>query len=83
MKNEFKELNFGYDWDKCSKDVMLNRVSFDGEKIVLPDGMTYRILMLSLKKNQLIWMCLKKVEEFVKAGLTVIAPRPPESHRID
>ncbi len=47
MKNELKDLNFGYDWDKCSKEVMLDRVSFDGEKIVLPDGMSYRILMLA------------------------------------
>ena len=50
MKEEFPELNFGYDWDKCSRDVILNRVSFDGKKIVLPDGMCYRILMLPPEK---------------------------------
>jgi len=75
MKNELEELNFGYDWDKCSKEVMLNRVSFDGEKIVLPDGMTYRILMLPPEES-IDLDVLKKVEKLVKAGLTVIAPRP-------
>jgi len=75
MKNEFKELNFGYDWDKCSRDVMLDRVSFDGERIVLPDGMSYRILALS--PEELIDLdVLNKVEKMVKEGLTVIAPRP-------
>jgi hypothetical protein len=75
MKNEFKELSYGYDWDKCSKDVLLNRVFFDGEKIVLPDGMSYRILMLPQEKS-IDLEVLNKVEELVKAGLTVIAPRP-------
>ncbi len=36
--------------------VLLDRVSFDGEKIVLPDGMSYRILMFpdegSIDENQ-------------------------------
>jgi hypothetical protein len=54
---------------------MLNRVSFDGEKIVLPDGMTYQILMLPPEES-IDLDVLKKVEELVKAGLTVIAPRP-------
>jgi len=75
MKNEFEDLNFGYDWDKCSKEVMLNGVSFDGEKIVLPDGMTYSILMLSPEES-IDLDVLKKVEDLVEAGLTVIAPRP-------
>lgn len=28
LKEEVDNLNFGYDWDKCSKDVILNRLSF-------------------------------------------------------
>jgi len=75
MKNELKELDFGYNWDKCSKEVMLNRVSFDGEKLNLPDGMTYRILMMPPEES-IDLDVLKKVEKLVKAGLTVIAPRP-------
>ncbi|MBC8004156.1 MAG: glycoside hydrolase family 2, partial [Verrucomicrobia bacterium] len=47
LKEDLAELNIGHDWDKCSKDVILNRLSFDGEKIVLPDGMNYRVLMLA------------------------------------
>jgi hypothetical protein len=75
MKNEYKELDFGYDWDKCSRDVLMNRVSFDGEKIVLPDGMNYRLLVLP-EEESIDLDVLKKVEKLVKAGLNVIGPRP-------
>jgi len=77
LKEELPELKFGYDWDKCSKDVILNRVSCDGKKIVLPDGMSYRVLMLAPEKAIDINV-LKKVESLVKAGITVISPRPVE-----
>lgn len=77
LKEDFPELNFGYDWDKCSKDIILNRVSFDGEKIVLPDGMSYRVLMLTPEKA-IDLNVLKKVESLVNSGMTVISPRPEE-----
>lgn len=75
MKNEFKELDFGYDWDKCDKKVLLERVSFEDGKIVLPDGMTYKLLMLQPEKSVDLDV-LKKIEKLVIKGLTVIAPRP-------
>ena len=46
LKEEVDDLNFGYDWDKCSKDVILNRLSFSEGKIRLPDGMSYQVLIL-------------------------------------
>jgi hypothetical protein len=75
LKEEYPELKFGYDWDKCSKDVILNRVSFDGEKIVLPDGMSYRVMVLAPEKS-IDLNVLKKIESLVNAGMTVVAPRP-------
>ena len=75
LKEDLPELNFGYDWDKCSKDVILNRLSFDGEKIALPDGMCYRILMLAPEKA-IDLNVLKKVESLVNAGMTLVAQRP-------
>jgi hypothetical protein len=77
LKEDFAELNFGYDWDKCSKDVILHRVSFDGEKIVLPDGMSYRLLVLTPEKA-IDLSVLKKVELLVNSGMTVLSPRPLE-----
>ena len=78
LKEDFPELNFGYDWDKCSKEVILNRLSCKDGKIFLPDGMSYRVLMLPPEKA-IDLNVLKKVETLVNEGMTVIAPRPEES----
>lgn len=75
LKEEMPELNFGYDWDKCSKEVILNRSSVVDGKLVLPDGMSYRLLVLAPEKS-IDLKVLKKVEALVNAGLTVLAPRP-------
>lgn len=75
LKEELPELKLGYDWDKCSKDVVLNRVSFDGQKIVLPDGMSYRVMMMDPKKG-IDLTVLKKLEMLVKNGMTLISSRP-------
>jgi len=77
LKEELPELNFGYDWDKCSKDVILNRVSFQNGKIVLPDGMSYRIMMLPPEKA-IDLNVLRKLEQLVKDGMTLIGTRPTE-----
>ena len=75
LKSEYPELNFGYDWDKCSKDVILNRLEFDGKKLVLPDGMSYNVLVLT--PNQALNLdVLKKVKKLISAGATVISPKP-------
>jgi hypothetical protein len=78
LKEDYPELKFGYNWDKCSKDVILNRVSFDGEKIVLPDGMSYKVMVLAPEKS-IELNVLKKIESLVNAGMTVVAPRPEKT----
>jgi hypothetical protein len=75
LKEDLPELKFGYDWDKCSKDVVLNRVTFDGQRIVLPDGMSYRLMMMDPKKG-IDLAVLKKLEILVKNGMTLISSRP-------
>ncbi len=77
LKEELPELNFGYDWDKCSKDVILNRVSVRDGKIVLPDGMSYSVMMLGPEKG-IDLNVLRKLEQLVKDGMTLIGPRPTE-----
>jgi len=36
----------GYDCDYCNPDVLLTRMSVRGGRVVLPDGMSYRLLVL-------------------------------------
>ncbi|MEP6748216.1 MAG: glycosyl hydrolase [Bacteroidota bacterium] len=74
LKEDVKDLGFGHDWDKCSKDA-LEKTSVKENIIVFPDGMRYRLLVLPQETNIDINV-LRKVEMLVKAGLTVIAPRP-------
>jgi len=75
LKEDLPELNFGYDWDKCSKEIILNRIAVENGKIVLPDGMSYRVLMLAPEKA-IDLKVLRKIEALVNAGMTVVAPRP-------
>lgn len=78
LKEDLPELNFGYDWDKCSKEIILNRVSVKDGAIVLPDGMSYRVLMLPNEKA-IDLNVLRKIEQLVKDGMTLIGPRPSET----
>ncbi len=75
LKDEYKELSDGYNWDKCSKDILLDRVSVENGKLVLPDGMSYRVLVLP-GEEAINLDVLRKIEELVKQGITVISPRP-------
>ncbi len=66
----------GYDYDYINADVLLNRmsVSEDG-KLLLPDGMSYSVLVLP-NSGRMTFHVLKKINELVKAGATVIGPKP-------
>jgi hypothetical protein len=78
VKEDIKDLAFGYDWDKCSKDVLLNKVYVKNNKLFFPDGMSYRVLVLPNEKA-IDHVLLRKLETLVKAGLTIIGPRPERS----
>ncbi|MBO9621101.1 MAG: glycoside hydrolase family 2 [Niabella sp.] len=78
LKDEFPQLHFGYDWDKCSRDVVLKRLAVQNGKIVLPDGMQYRLLVLPPEKAISLDV-LKKIETLVKEGLILYGPRPKEA----
>jgi len=78
LKEDLQELNFGYDWDKCSKEIIQNRVSVKDGKIVLPDGMSYRVLLIPNEKA-IDLNVLRKLDQLVNSGMTLIGPRPTEA----
>jgi hypothetical protein len=45
-KHDDPALGFGYDYDYCNAEVLLTRMSVKDGRIVLPDGMSYRLLVL-------------------------------------
>lgn len=75
LKEEVDDLDYGYDWDKCSKDVVLDRLSCEGGKIVLPDGMSYKVLVLP-PYAQIDLDVMKKIEKLVKEGMVLIGEPP-------
>ena len=68
-------LGKGYDYDVCNEDVLLTRLSVKDGKIVLPDGMSYRVLVLPAT-TKMPAPVAQKLLELVQAGATVIGPKP-------
>ncbi len=65
----------GYDHDNCNLDALLNRVSVKAGRLVLPDGMSYQILVLP-NNSPMAPEALAKIAVLVEAGATVVGPRP-------
>lgn len=65
----------GYDYDVVTSEVILNRMAVKDGHLVLPDGMSYRVLVLP-DREVISLPVLRKLKELVAAGATVIGPRP-------
>lgn len=69
----------GYDFDYVNADVLINRMSVDAAgRIVLPDGMSYRLLVLP-EIDRMTLPVLRKLRELVNSGATVLGPKPLRS----
>ena len=65
----------GFDHDNCNLDALLRRVSVKAGRLVLPDGMSYRMLVLP-NNSPMAPAALEKIAALVEAGATVAGPRP-------
>jgi hypothetical protein len=65
----------GYDFDVVNSDVILNRMSVEKGRIVLPDGMSYSCLILPDQAHMPLAVLLK-LEMMVKEGATIIGEKP-------
>ncbi len=68
-------LGEGYDYDCSNADVLLTRMSFKDGRIVLPDGMSYRVLILP-DDQPMALNALQKLADLIQAGATVVGPPP-------
>lgn len=68
----------GYDYDDCTAEVVLTRMSVRDGRLVLPDGMSYRLLVLP-QTTTMTPPLLRKIKDLVEAGATVVGPRPLKS----
>lgn len=65
-------LGKGYTYDVVSDEVLLDRMSAKDGKIVLSDGMSYRVLVVDLEDEAVSPQALAKIVELAKAGATVV-----------
>ena len=65
-----------YDYDRINTEILLTRMSVKDERIILPDGLSYRVLVLS-GNEPLPVEVLRKLSALVEAGATIIGARPP------
>ncbi len=74
----FPDVPKGYDFDLCSMDALLNRMTCRDGRLVMPDGMSYRLLMLPDDTN-MTPQVLRKIKELADAGATIVGPKPVRS----
>lgn len=68
----------GYRFDGCAPDLLLARMAVKDGRLVLPDGMSYRVLVLP-ERETMTPTLLRKVRDLVDAGATVVGPRVRKS----
>ena len=71
----------GYDYDVVNSDVILNRMQVVDSRITLPNGMSYRVLVLPERPDMPVKV-LEKLEELVKAGATILGPKPTRTNTL-
>lgn len=69
------KLGAGYDYDVITEEALLERAGVKEGRIVLPDGMSYRLLVLAPEKT-ISLPVLRKVRALVEAGAKVVGQRP-------
>ncbi len=66
----------GYDYDTINADVLLNRMTAGDEgRLVLPDGMSYRILVLP-QTDRIRPELLRKIRSLAAGGAIIVGPKP-------
>ncbi|NOX55604.1 MAG: glycoside hydrolase family 2, partial [Planctomycetes bacterium] len=72
-------LGFGYDYDVTNAEVLLTRMSVRDGRLVLPDGMTYELLVLP-DRPDIDLDVLRRLDQLIRAGATVVGPKPVRSN---
>lgn len=75
LKHLPEGLGEGYDYDVCNTEVILERMTTRDGKIVLPDGMSYEVLVLPDRAGIPLEV-LKKLKKLVEMGATIVGPKP-------
>jgi hypothetical protein len=72
------ELPKGYSFDYINAEVIMNRLSVQDGNLVLPDGMSYRVMVLPPVETMRPEL-LRKIKQLVDRGAIVLGPPPDRS----
>ena len=75
VSNEAAGLPAGYNMDSCDAFVLQERIKVKDGKMVLPEGTAYSVLLLA-RCDRMHLKTLKRVQELVEAGITVVGSKP-------
>ena len=65
----------GYDYDVVTAEVILRRMKVRHGRLVLPEGVSYRLLVLP-DRTVISLPVLRQLRKFVSAGAVLLGPRP-------
>ncbi len=66
----------GFDYDVLNAEVLLTRATARNGRLTLPNGMSYRYLVLPQQPDAILSsVALKKINPLAEAGVTVIGPK--------
>jgi hypothetical protein len=65
----------GFDYDLVNREVILNRMEVKDGRIVLPDGMSYRILFLQDQETMSLEL-IQKLYTLVNQGMVLVGSKP-------
>mgnify|MGYP006279998883 FL=1 len=77
------ELPQGYSYDFINAEVIKDRLSVDNGKFVLPNGMSFQLLVLPPDVDKMRPDLIRKIEQLVKDGGTVLGSRPQHSPSLE
>lgn len=75
-------LSAAYDFDVVNTDVILNRMAVQDGKIVFPDGLNYRLLVLP-NIPDIPERVITRVEDLIASGAKVLVQNPEVAARIE
>lgn len=74
LTHRLPDIPGGYDFDAFTSDALFNRMSVKDGMVSLPDGMSYRMMILP-RNGELTLAALRKIAALVKRGVKVYGHR--------
>jgi hypothetical protein len=82
LKPGLEGLSPGYDFDVVNTDVILNRMDVEEGRIVLPDGMSYGLLVIP-DRDDVPEIVIDKIKEMADKGAKILIQKPELAKSFD